>query len=219
MYKSFFKRILDLLIALSVLIVFLPIYAVVFVVLLVLNDGKAIFTQQRVGKNNKIFKLFKFKSMNDRKDKDGLLLKDVDRLTPFGIFIRKTSIDELPQIFNVLKGDMSIVGPRPLLPEYLPYYSDYHIRRHEVRPGVTGLAQVTGRNNLKFSERFNLDVQYVDSVSLFKDIELLFKTFLKFFKSSDIQLGRPMSEVDDIGITKGLSQNYFNPEKEKEDAK
>ena len=219
MYKSFFKRILDLLVALTVLIVFSPIYITVFIILLILNDGKAIFTQNRVGKNNKIFKLFKFKSMNDRKDKDGMLLKDVERLTPFGIFIRKTSLDELPQIFNVLKGDMSIVGPRPLLPEYLPYYSDYHIRRHEVRPGVTGLAQVTGRNNLKFSERFNLDVQYVDAVSLLKDIQLLFKTFLKFFKSGDIQLGRPMSEVDDIGITKGLSQNYFNPEKEKTDEK
>lgn len=215
MYQFLFKKIIDFVISLMVLIVFSPFFIIVFVVLVVLNDGKAIFTQNRLGKNNKIFKLYKFKSMSDKRDKDGVLLKDVERLTRFGVFIRKTSLDELPQIFNVIKGDMSIVGPRPLLPEYLPYYSEYHIRRHEVRPGVTGLAQVSGRNNLKFSERFNLDVQYVDSLSFFKDVQLLFKTFLKLFKSGDIQLGRPMSEVDDIGITKGLSKNYFNPEKEK----
>ena len=215
MYKDFFKRLLDLLISISFFIVFLPVYIIVFITLYILNDGKAFFSQKRVGKNNKIFKLLKFKSMNDKKDKDGLLLKDIERLTPFGIFIRKTSLDELPQIFNVIKGDMSIVGPRPLLPEYLPYYSDLHIQRHNVRPGVTGLAQVNGRNNLKFSERFNLDVEYVNSVGFFSDIIIIFKTFLKLFKSNDIKLGRPMSEIDDIGITKGLAQNYFNEEKKK----
>lgn len=212
MYRVFFKRALDVFISVSVLFIFFPLYLIVFFTLYFLNDGKAFFHQNRVGKDNKIFKLLKFKSMNDKKDADGLLLKDVERLTPFGIFIRKTSLDELPQIINVIKGDMSIVGPRPLLPEYLPYYSEYHARRHEVRPGVTGLAQVSGRNNLKFSERFNYDIDYVDSVTFINDVLILFKTFFKFFKSNDIQLGRPMSEVDDIGITKGLSRNYFNEE-------
>lgn len=212
MYKFFFKRSLDLVISIIVFIVFFPVYLIVFCVLYLINDGKAFFYQNRIGKDNQVFKLLKFKSMNDKKDAQGLLLKDIDRLTPFGIFIRKTSLDELPQIFNVIRGDMSIVGPRPLLPEYLPYYSEFHIQRHKVRPGITGLAQVSGRNNLKFSERFNLDVQYVNSISFKDDFVILFKTFLKLFKSSDIQLGRPMSEIDDIGITKGLSKNYFNVE-------
>ncbi|WP_442267249.1 sugar transferase [Tenacibaculum sp. ZS6-P6] len=213
MYKIFLKRLLDLFLAFFVLIILLPFYIIITIVLTFLNSGKPFFTQKRVGLNNKIFKLIKFKSMNDKKGKDGVLLKDTERLTPFGKFIRKASLDELPQVFNVIKGDMSFVGPRPLLIEYLPYYNDYHIQRHNVKPGITGLAQVSGRNNLKFSERFNLDVEYVKKQSLFLDIKILWGTFLKVFKSSDIQLGRPMSEVDDIGISKGLSKNYFNPEK------
>lgn len=203
-----------------VLLFLSPVYIVVTLILMYLNEGKAFFVQKRVGRHNRVFALIKFKSMNDKRDKEGLLLKDLERLTPFGKFIRKTSLDELPQIFNVLKGDMGIVGPRPLLPEYLPYYSKYHIRRHEIRPGVTGLAQTEGRNNLKFSERFNLDVQYVDSVSPGLDLKILFKTLLKVIRpSKDIQLGRPMSEVDDIGITVGLSKNYFNEKKEGENSK
>lgn len=211
MYLSFFKRFIDLIIAVLVIVFLSPFYIVVSVVLYILNDGKVFFTQKRIGKDNKEFKLIKFKSMNDRKDADGLLLPDVKRLTPFGIFIRKSSLDELPQIFNVFKGDMSIVGPRPLLPEYLPYYNEHHIRRHEVRPGITGLAQTEGRNNLTFGQRFDFDVQYVDNVSFFLDIKILYKTFLKVVKpQGDIQLGRPISEIDDIGITKGLSKNYLN---------
>src|SRR5690554_1820742 len=202
-YKAIGKRCIDLLIAITVLLVFSPVYLCITIILLILNDGKAFYTQQRVGKGNKIFKLIKFKSMNDKKDEHGMLLKDVERLTPFGKFIRKASLDELPQVFNVIKGDMSIVGPRPLLPEYLPYYSDYHIRRHETRPGITGLAQTSGRNNLKFSERFNLDVQYVDNNNFVVDANILIKTFLNLFKSKDIVLGRKMSEIDDIGITRG----------------
>ena len=213
MYRIFFKRLLDLFLAFFVLIILLPFYIVITLMLSFLNSGKPFFTQKRVGFNNQIFKLIKFKSMNDKKGKDGVLLNDTERLTPFGKFIRKASLDELPQVFNVIIGDMSFVGPRPLLIEYLPYYSDYHIQRHNVKPGITGLAQVSGRNNLKFSVRFNLDVEYVNKLSLYLDIKILWKTFLKVFKSSDIQLGRPMSEVDDIGISKELSKNYFNPER------
>lgn len=215
MYKEFIKRLVDLVIGMVALIVLLPFILVIILVLYFLNDGKVFFTQNRIGKNNKEFKLIKFKSMNDRKDADGMLLPDVKRLTPFGKFIRKTSLDELPQLINVLKGDMSIVGPRPLLPEYLPYYNEYHIRRHEVRPGVTGLAQTQGRNNLTFGQRFDFDVQYVESLSLINDVKILYKTFLKVIRpGGDIQLGRPLAELDDIGITKGLSRNYLNIKEE-----
>ena len=212
MYNIFFKRFFDIILSLILITVLFPVYLIVFIVLIFLNKETPFFLQSRIGKGGKKFKLIKFKSMNNKKDKDGVLLKDVERLTSFGKFIRKTSLDELPQVFNVIKGDMSFVGPRPLLPEYVPYYSEYHFRRHEVRPGITGLAQTKGRNNLKFSERFNFDVEYVDSLTLLLDIKILYRTFLKLFASNDIKLGRPMSEVDDIGITKGLAKHYFNVE-------
>lgn len=218
LYKNSLKRIFDLMAAIVIIVLLSPAYLIVAVCLYFYNDGKIVFTQERVGKGNKPFKLYKFKSMNDKKDKDGLLLKDTDRLTPFGKFIRKTSLDELPQIFNVFKGEMSLVGPRPLYTQYLPYYSDYHIRRHEVLPGITGLAQTQGRNDLKFSERFNFDVQYVDSVSFMLDMKILFKTVLKVFKPTDIKIGRPITEVDDIGITKGLSKNLLNLKEENKDS-
>lgn len=210
MYNKYLKRFLDLIISIFVGVIFLPIFVIVFIILFFQNSGEVFFVQTRIGKMNKKFGLMKFRSMNNKKDNLGNLLKDMDRITPFGRFIRKTSLDELPQIFNILKGDMSLVGPRPLLPEYLPYYSEYHIRRHEIKPGITGLAQIEGRNYLKFSERFNLDVHYVDNVSLKLDFKILVKTFFKIFKSSDISMGRKMSEVDDIGITKGLAKHYFN---------
>ncbi len=204
MYNYFFKRILDIVISVLVLIVLFPVFIGVIIALLIVNDGKVFFTQTRAGKNGVLFNLIKFKSMNDKKDKEGFLLKDTDRLTKTGQFIRKTSIDELPQVFNILKGDMSVVGPRPLLPEYLPYYTDHHKMRHNVKPGITGLAQVSGRNTLKFSQRFNLDVEYVKTRSFFLDIKILFKTFLKVISPSDIQLGKKLSDVDDVGVSKGL---------------
>lgn len=218
MYSKYFKRAFDLLIALFVIFCLSPLYFFITLTLTILNNGKPFFTQNRIGKNNMVFKLIKFKSMNDKKDANGEPLPDLKRLTTFGKFIRKYSLDELPQIFNVIKGNMSIVGPRPLLPEYLPYYSDYHIRRHEVRPGITGLAQVKGRNSLKFSERFNLDVHYVDNVTLILDIDILLRTFLSlFFKRSDIKIGRPISELDDVGISKGLAKNLLNIKEEGND--
>lgn len=144
---------------------------------------------------------------------NGQLVTDADRVTPIGHFLRKASLDEIPQLLNVIKGDMSLVGPRPLLPEYLPYYNDYHRRRHEVRPGITGLAQTAGRNNIKFSERFNLDVEYVKRLSFHLDCRILWNTFLKIFKTSDIVLGRSIEDVDDLGITKGLASHYFKDRK------
>jgi lipopolysaccharide/colanic/teichoic acid biosynthesis glycosyltransferase len=213
MYQQFFKRIIDIFVTLVVFIVLCPVFIVTSIVLLFLNNGKIFFTQNRVGEKSKIFRLYKFKSMNDRRGKDGVLLRDLERLTSFGKFIRKSSIDELPQLFNILKGDMSVIGPRPLLPEYLPFYTVDHAKRHDIKPGITGLAQVNGRNGLMFSERFNFDVKYISNVRFFSDMKILIMTFSKFFQKSEIKLGRPMSEIDDIGITQGLTKNYFNPEK------
>lgn len=210
MYKRFGKRILDFFLSLIGIVMLSPIIIVLIILLGVQNNFKPFFFQTRIGKDNQTFKVIKFKTMNDKKDKEGNLLKDKDRLTTLGKTVRKTSLDEIPQLFNVLKGDMSLIGPRPLLIDYLPYYNEYHIRRHEVLPGITGLAQIKGRNFLKFSERFNLDVQYVDSVSFGLDMCILLETFLKVFKTNEISMGRKMSEVDDIGITKGLSKHYFN---------
>ena len=218
MYRKTFKRAIDILVSLLGLSILSPLIIFLIVLLSIQNNFNPFFIQYRVGKNNKIFKLVKFKTMNEKKDKDGNLLKDKDRLTLIGGFIRKSSLDEIPQLFNIIKGDMSLVGPRPLLPEYLPYYNDYHIRRHEVLPGITGLAQIKGRNYLKFSERFNLDVSYVDNLSFFLDVKILVKTFKKVFKTNEISMGRKMSEVDDIGITKGLSSHYFNVDENNIDA-
>ncbi|MBD1427735.1 sugar transferase [Sphingobacterium arenae] len=214
MYKRIFKRCVDFLTAFIAVVIFSPLILILIILLSIQNNFKPFFVQKRVGKDNKIFNVIKFKTMNDKKDKDGNLLKDKDRLTTLGKLVRKTSLDEIPQLFNVIRGDMSLVGPRPLLIEYLDYYNDYHIRRHEVLPGITGLAQVNGRNFLKFSERFNLDVEYVDTLSFRLDLLIIFKTFLKIFKSSEISMGRKMSEVDDIGITRGLSKHYFNVEED-----
>jgi len=218
MYRKTFKRVIDILVSLIGVSILSPLIIVLIVLLSLQNNFKPFFIQNRVGKNNKIFKVVKFKTMNDKKDKDGNLLKDKYRLTLLGTFIRKSSLDEMPQLFNIIKGDMSLVGPRPLLTEYLPYFNDYHIRRHEVLPGITGLAQVKGRNYLKFSERFDLDVSYVDNLSFFLDVKIIAKTFKKVFKTSEISMGRKMSEIDDIGITKGLSSHYFNVDENNIDA-
>lgn len=147
--------------------------------------------------------------MNDRKDRQGNFLSDMERLTPVGRLVRKTSLDEIPQLLNVISGDMSLIGPRPLLPEYLPFYSEIHRKRHKVRPGITGLAQVKGRNLLKFSERFDLDVEYAENLNLKMDLTIVFLTVKKLFSGSDISLGQTREEIDDIGITKGLPDHYF----------
>ena len=160
----------------------------VILVLMIINNGKPFFTQNRPGKNEVIFKVIKFKTMTDRKDSSGNLLPDNVRLTQFGRFLRKTSLDEIPQLINVLKGDMSVVGPRPLLVEFLEYYREEELARHDVRPGITGLAQVSGRNYLSDDEKFKIDVDYVNRLSFWLDIQIILKTIQKVFKTEDIVL-------------------------------
>lgn len=181
MYKHFFKRVFDFFIALIGLIVLSPIFIGVTIGLYFANQGKPFFFQSRPGLNEKIFKIIKFKTMNDKKDANGNLLSDAERLTPIGAFVRKTSLDELPQLINVLKGDMAIIGPRPLLPQYLPLYSETQKSRHNVRPGITGWAQVNGRNAISWSKKFELDVWYVDNISLILDVKIFFLTIKKVF--------------------------------------
>lgn len=187
MYKHFFKRFFDFWIALIALSVIWPILLIITIWLHFANKGAgAFFVQERPGKDGKIFKLLKFKSMTDERDADGNLLPDAQRITKIGIFVRSTSIDELPQLLNVLKGDMALIGPRPLLVKYLPLYSAEQARRHEVRPGITGWAQCNGRNAISWAERFKLDVWYVDHVSLWVDIKIIFITIMKVLKRADI---------------------------------
>lgn len=189
MYKHFFKRFFDFWIALIALICISPIMLIVIIWLYFANKGAGVFfTQDRPGKDEKIFKVIKFKSMTDEKDAEGNLLPEAQRLTKIGAFIRKFSIDELPQLINVLKGDMAFIGPRPLLPKYLPLYNEEQHRRHEVRPGMSGWAQVHGRNNITWTEKFKLDVWYVDHVSLWVDIKVIFLTIKNVLSSKDIIL-------------------------------
>lgn len=186
MYKYFFKRILDFLASFFGIIILSPIFIIVCIGLYIANDGKPFFFQARPGKGGKIFKIIKFKTMNDKKDTKGNLLPDADRLTPIGSFVRKTSLDEIPQLINVLKGDMSLIGPRPLLIQYLTLYTATQSRRHEVRPGITGWAQVNGRNAISWEKKFELDVWYVDHISLATDLKVFFTTFKKVFKREGI---------------------------------
>ena len=204
MYKHFFKRFFDFWISLIALICISPILLVVTIWLHFANkEAGAFFLQERPGKNAKIFKVIKFKTMTDERDAEGKLLPDDVRLTKVGKFVRSTSIDELPQLFNVLKGDMALIGPRPLLVKYLPLYSKEQSRRHEVRPGITGWAQIHGRNLLKLSKKFEYDVWYVDHLSLSLDMKILFMTVLKVFKRDSIGEGASnMSEVDDLNFSK-----------------
>lgn len=189
MYKNFFKRVIDFTIVFIALLIIWPILLIITIWLHFANKGAgAFFFQERPGKDEKIFKVIKFKSMTDERDAEGELLPEVQRLTKVGAFIRKTSIDELPQLFNVLKGDMALIGPRPLLPKYLPLYNDEQHRRHDVRPGITGWAQVNGRNNVTWTEKFKLDVWYVDHCSMWVDIKILFMTIKNVLISKDIVL-------------------------------
>lgn len=198
MYKHFLKRFIDFWIALIALICISPLLLVVTIWLHFANKGAgAFFYQERPGKDAKIFKVVKFKTMTDERDADGNLLPDADRLTKVGEFVRSTSIDELPQLFNVLKGDMALIGPRPLLVQYLPLYSAEQARRHEVRPGISGWAQCHGRNNITWTEKFKLDVWYVDHVSLWTDLKVIFITIKKVLFKEDInQVGGEWATMD-----------------------
>jgi undecaprenyl phosphate N,N'-diacetylbacillosamine 1-phosphate transferase len=187
MYNSFLKRLLDFLLALMGFIIISPVFLLLWIWLSIANRGAgALFFQERPGKNEKIFKVIKFKTMNDLKDASGNLLPDAQRLTKVGKFVRSTSLDEIPQLLNVIKGDMSLIGPRPLLVQYLPLYNNIQRRRHEVRPGITGWAQVNGRNAISWEQKFAYDVWYVDNVSLSLDVKILLKTIQKVFKREGI---------------------------------
>ena len=186
MYKTFFKRIIDFLAAFFGLLLLSPVFVVVTIGLFFANQGKPFFFQSRPGKNERIFKIVKFKSMNDRKDSEGNLLSDTERLTKIGSFVRKTSLDEIPQLINVLKGDMSLIGPRPLLVKYLPYYTERESLRHTVRPGITGFAQVNGRNTVNWDERLEMDAQYVESLSFVNDVKILIQTVKNVINRKDI---------------------------------
>jgi len=195
MYKLLFKPLLDFTFASVGLLVLSPIFILTTIALAIANNGKPFFFQKRPGKNGRIFSIIKFKTMNDKKDAAGNLLSDAERLTAVGKFIRKTSLDEIPQLLNVLKGDMSLIGPRPLLPEYLPLYNDFQKRRHEVKPGITGWAQVNGRNAISWEDKFNYDVWYVDNMSFWLDIKILFLTVKKVvFKEGINQEGQATME-------------------------
>lgn len=195
MYKKYFKRLFDFTVAVIGLICLSPIFILVTIGLYFANDGKPFFFQLRPGLNERVFKIIKFKTMNDKKDDNGNLLSDADRLTPIGAFVRKTSLDEIPQLINVLMGDMSLIGPRPLLPQYLPLYNAMQRRRHEVRPGITGWAQVNGRNSISWQRKFELDVWYVDNLSFKTDIRVFIITFKKVFKREGInQIGEVTSK-------------------------
>lgn len=198
MYRFFFKRILDLLITLIVLIASFPITIIVYVILYKQNKGNVFFFQERPGTHQKAFKIIKFKTMTDTKDVDGKLLPDNERITKAGKIIRKLSIDELPQLINVLKGDMSLIGPRPLLFNYIPLYSKSQLRRHDVRPGITGWAQVNGRNSISWTKKFELDIFYVDKLSFFLDLKILWLTFIKVIKTEGVNQSeeRPMQPFD-----------------------
>lgn len=187
MYKHFFKRLIDFTLSLIGFIVISPIFIIVWVWLTIANKGAgALFFQERPGKDEKIFKVIKFKTMTDERDASGKLLPDAERLTKVGRFVRSTSLDEIPQLINVIKGDMSLIGPRPLLVQYLPLYNEYQKRRHEVRPGITGWAQVNGRNAISWEQKFEFDVWYVDNISLSLDVKILIRTILKVFKREGI---------------------------------
>jgi len=189
MYKYFFKRILDLIASLFIFILAFPVFIIVFLVLLYSNRGKPFFFQSRPGKNEKIFRIIKFKTMNDKKDADGNLLPDAERTTAMGSFVRKTSLDEIPQLLNVIKGDMSLIGPRPLLVKYLPLYNEEQRKRHNVRPGITGWAQINGRNAISWGEKFKYDVYYVNNLSFVLDFKIILLTIKKVLFRDGVNSG------------------------------
>jgi len=197
------KRIFDFVISLTIFTAFLPFFLIITLLLLFYNEGKPYFFQTRPGKNAQLFKVIKFKTMNEKKDSSDNLLPPAKRITPIGSFIRATSLDEIPQLINVIKGDMSLVGPRPLRVEYLPLYSDFQARRHEVKPGITGWAQINGRNTVDWDKRFEMDVWYVDNQSFALDLKILFLTFYKVIKKDGIN----QSEAKTMEPFKGAKLN------------
>lgn len=192
-YRIVIKRLIDFIISLGLLIILLPLLIFLCILLILQNEGNPFFIQSRPGKGQRIMKIVKFKSMTNEKDQNGVLLQDVERITPLGKFIRKWSLDELPQLFNVLIGDMSLVGPRPLLIKYLPLYSKEQMRRHDVKPGITGWAQVNGRNKISWSEKLSLDIWYVDHLTFWLDLKILFLTMKRVLLKDGINSNQDLT--------------------------
>ena len=190
MYKKFIKRFLDLILSLMALIILMPLMLIIYILVRVKLGTPAIFKQERPGEEEKIFTLYKFRTMTDEKDENGNLLPDEQRLTKFGKMLRSTSLDELPELVNIIKGDMSIVGPRPLLVEYLPLYTEEQKKRHLVKPGLTGLAQISGRNAITWKQKFKEDIEYINNITLWNDIKIIFKTIIKVFRRDGISRRR-----------------------------
>lgn len=201
MYKKHIKRMMDFVLSLVGLIIFSPILIILAIAVRVKLGSPVLFRQERPGKDEKIFRLYKFRTMTDEKDKNGEMLPDEVRLTKFGQMLRATSLDELPELFNILKGDMSIVGPRPLLVKYLPRYNEYQRRRHEVRPGLSGLAQVNGRNAISWEDKFRYDVEYVDNVTLLGDLKIIFLTVRSVLKREGINSDTSVTMEEFMGVS------------------
>ena len=219
MYKNFFKRFLDIVLSLFAIIILSPVYLIISIFVLIFMGWPIFFKQPRPGKNEKIFNMYKFRTMTNKKDKDGNLLPDEQRLPKFGKFLRKTSLDELPEIWLILLGKMSIVGPRPLVVQYLPYYTEEEHHRHDVRPGLTGWAQVNGRNNLNWDERFKLDVDYVNKISLIFDIKIIFMTIRKVIKRSDVTVRGTGKVIDFDDYRKKQMEVQYESSGEKNNTK
>lgn len=207
MIYKYIKRILDIISSLLAIIILSPLLGILTVIGAFEMKGNPFFTQERPGKDEKIFKLVKFRTMTNAKDKDGNLLSDADRLTKYGKFLRNTSLDELPELFNILKGDMSVIGPRPLLVKYLPRYNQHQHRRHEVKPGLSGWAQVNGRNAISWEDKFNYDVEYVDNYSIVMDIKILFMTILNVLKREGISSETSATMEEFMGTTEKKISN------------
>ena len=203
-YRNGGKRALDVVLSLLGLVVLSPVMLIVALALKLKQGGQVFFRQDRPGLNDQVFTMIKFRTMLDTVNAEGELLEDHERLTDIGTFVRRTSLDEIPELWNVLRGEMSIVGPRPLLTEYLDRYSDHHRRRHEVRPGITGWAQVSGRQTIPFSQRLDLDVWYVDNLSLSLDLEILRRTILQVIQNRGVVVGQSVDEVDDLGLSNSV---------------
>ncbi len=210
MYRKFFKRFLDIVLSFTAIVLLSPVYLVTVILVRCKLGSPVIFCQKRPGKNGKIFKLFKFRSMSNAKDENGELLPDEERLTKFGRILRATSLDELPELINILKGDMSIVGPRPLAVSYLPYYNEREMHRHDVLPGLTGLAQINGRNAVNWPDRFEYDIYYVEHMSFALDVSIIWKTIGKVLKRSDVSV-RGTTKVVDFSVYR---QQQWDAEKE-----
>ena len=217
MYQKYIKRLLDIILSLIAIIITLPIFLIVGILVLIFLGKPAIFRQKRPGKNEKVFTMYKFRTMSNKKDKDGNLLPNELRITKFGSFLRKTSLDEIPEFINILKGDMSFVGPRPLRVDYLPLYNKEQRHRHDIRPGLTGLAQVSGRNNITWKEKLNYDLKYIDNITFIEDIKIILKTVIKVFNKEDITTDG-MDTAEDLGDYL-LRTNKITEEKYKEKLK